>query len=90
MAKEVVVLRNFRDNVLLTNSLGRSFVKFYYEISPSLAGYIGEHEILRSAARLALMPLIYGVKYPKTSVLIFLSNIIAITLTLRIRRLNRT
>jgi len=89
MAKEVVVLRNFRDNVLLQTSPGRSLVKFYYEISPPLADYIREHEILRKAMRFALTPVVYGVKYPKTSVLIFLFSVIAITLTLRGRRPNR-
>jgi hypothetical protein len=89
MAKEVIVLRNFRDNVLLQTSVGRNFVKFYYEISPPLDDYIAEHEILRAATRFALTPLVYGVKYPKTSVLILLSAIIAITLTLRVRRSNR-
>ena len=86
MAKEVVVLRNFRDNVLLQSSVGRTFVKFYCEISPPLADYIGEHEISRTAVRLALTPVVYGVKYPKASVLIFLSSIIPIILTLRLRR----
>jgi hypothetical protein len=62
MAKEVVVLRNFRDNVLSQTSAGRTFVKFYYEISPPLAHYIKEHEILRTHTRLTLTPVVYGVK----------------------------
>lgn len=89
MAKQVVVLSNLRDNVLSKSSLRRSFVKFYYEISPPLADYIGEHEILRTATRLSLTPIAYGVKNPKTSVLIFFSIFIAITLTLGIRKSNR-
>jgi hypothetical protein len=89
IAKEVIVLRNFRDNVLLQTSVVRTFVSSYYEISPPLANYIGEHEVLRTTMRLSLTPLVYGVKYPKRSVLIFLSIFIAITLTLRLRRSNR-
>jgi subtilisin family serine protease len=89
MAKEAVVLRNFRDNVLLQTSPRRSFVKFYYEIAPPLADYIGEHQILRTAMRFALTPVVYGVKYPKTSVLMLLFSVIAMTMTLRGRRSNR-
>jgi hypothetical protein len=84
IAKEVVALRKFRDH---KNSLGRSF-EFYYEISPLIAYYTGGHETLRTAARLALTPVVYSVKYPKTSVLRFLSSIIAITLALLARRSN--
>jgi len=84
IAKEVVALRKFRDH---KNSLGRSF-EFYYEISPLIAYYTGEHETLRTAARLALTPVVYSVKYPKKSVLRLLSSIIAITLALLARRSN--
>jgi len=34
------VFRDFRDNQLLTNSLGKWLVSIYYEIGPSLAKYI--------------------------------------------------
>jgi len=71
--------------MLVTNSLGRSFMAFYYKISPPVANYIGKHEILRTATVIALTPLVDGVKYPKTSALIFLSIFIPITLTLRVR-----
>lgn len=60
MAEAVVVLRNLRDNVLLTNSLGRSSIRLYYEISPPIANFIRNHEILRIATRLALIPVAYG------------------------------
>ena len=89
MANEVVMLRNFRDNVLLQTSGGRSLVKLYYKISPPIAHYIRNNKILKALTRFALMPLIYGIKYPKKFVLIFLFIVINIPLTLKAMISNR-
>jgi len=51
LAEEIEVLRQFRDEVLLQNSLGSQFVNFYYEVSPPLADFISEHELLRTLVR---------------------------------------
>ncbi|HLA04506.1 MAG TPA: CFI-box-CTERM domain-containing protein [Syntrophales bacterium] len=64
MAPDVLLLRNFRDSRLLTNAPGRAFVSFYYRHSPPVADYIARHESLRTATRLALTPVVFGVKHP--------------------------
>lgn len=61
---QVVVLRHFRDNVLMQSAPGRAFVKFYYTYSPPVADFIYEHDLLRLLTRWALTPLIFAVKYP--------------------------
>ncbi len=70
----VMVLRHFRDNVLLQSELGTSFVKFYYIHSPPIADFIAKHDILRLAMRLALTPLIFAVKYPLVFALLFITS----------------
>ena len=58
MAEEVKILKNFRDNVLLTNSLGRSLVKLYYKISTPVADSIAKHDSLRAMVRWSVLPLL--------------------------------
>ncbi len=81
---QVQVLRDFRDTVLLTNVPGRAFVRFYYSVSPPIADYISRHPAARFATRVMLTPLVYGVKYPRTTLALFL--IFAAALTLYVRR----
>lgn len=50
-AKEIDILRDFRDAVLMENSLGKGLVEFYYAVSPPLADIISEHELLRTFVR---------------------------------------
>ena len=54
-AKEIDILREFRDEVLLPNALGAEFVSLYYKSSPPIADFISEHEILRKAMRVAFV-----------------------------------
>ncbi len=50
-APEIGVLRDFRDRVLLPNCLGAQIVAGYYAVSPPIAGFISENELLRTAVR---------------------------------------
>jgi hypothetical protein len=54
-AKEIDILREFRDDVLLPNSLGAELVSFYYKISPPIADFISRHEILRTVVRVGFV-----------------------------------
>jgi len=58
MEPNVKVLRDFRDDVLLTNELGRGFVNLYYAYSPPIADFIARHDALRMMVRWSLLPLI--------------------------------
>jgi hypothetical protein len=53
--KEIDILREFRDEVLLSNSLGAEFVSFYYKNSPPIANFISQHEVLRTVVRLGFV-----------------------------------
>jgi YD repeat-containing protein len=69
----VAALRDFRDEWLLTNTPGRTFVEAYYAISPPVADVIAEYGALRWAARAALAPLVYAVVYPRTAAIALLA-----------------
>lgn len=69
----VQVLREFRDNYLIANSVGSAFVSFYYKTSPPIADYISKHETLRTVTRWALTPIVYGVKYPAGAFMVLIS-----------------
>ncbi|MFC1770226.1 CFI-box-CTERM domain-containing protein [Nitrospirota bacterium] len=71
MAPDVEVLKQFRDEHLMTNSAGKMFVKLYYRFSPPAADFIAGHEGLRTVTRVALAPVVAGVKYPGMALFVF-------------------
>ncbi len=56
-ATPVVLLREFRDRVLLRSSLGESFVNWYYSWSPGAAEWLNLHPVFRCLVLLSLSPL---------------------------------
>jgi hypothetical protein len=54
-AKEIDILREFRDDVLLPNSLGVEFVSLYYKTSLPVAHFISQHDFLRTAVRVGFV-----------------------------------
>jgi len=56
MAKEIEILRKFRDECLLTNPVGEVLVDLYYRVSPPIAELITEHPSLKPIVRVGLLP----------------------------------
>jgi len=54
-AREIDILREFRDKVLLPNSLGAKLISFYYRTSPPIADFISQHEVLRTVVRVSFV-----------------------------------
>jgi len=54
-ARELDILREFRDTVLLPNSLGAKLVSFYYKTSLPIADFISQHEVLRTVVRVSFV-----------------------------------
>ncbi len=67
LAREVSVLRAFRDRILVTSAAGRALVKVYYHLSPPVARVIAGHEALRAVTRAALRPAIAGAGFALAS-----------------------
>ncbi len=58
-AKQVELLKKFRDQKLLTNKAGRAFVRFYYRHSPVIADFIRNKPILCAFVRGMLKPIVW-------------------------------
>jgi uncharacterized repeat protein (TIGR02543 family) len=50
-AKQIDVLREFRDEVLLESTVGSQFVALYYRLSPPIADFIARSDLLRALVR---------------------------------------
>jgi hypothetical protein len=62
-AEQIDVLREFRDVVLLKNTVGSQFVALYYQFSPPVADFIAENSFLRTLVReLLIDPIVWVVE----------------------------
>ena len=62
-AKQIDVLREFRDGVLLKSTVGSQFVALYYQFSPPIADFIAGNELLRTLVRELLVdPIVWVVE----------------------------
>ena len=55
---QVIMLRQFRDKLLLTNAPGQLFTRIYYTLSPPLADFIANTPLLKQGVRIALIPFV--------------------------------
>jgi hypothetical protein len=56
LAEEIQILREFRDEYLLTNPVGGALVDLYYMVSPPVAEFITKHPSLKPIVRVGLVP----------------------------------
>jgi YD repeat-containing protein len=63
-------LRDFREAWLRPHALGRGAIAMYERWSPPLADVIARHPAARGLTRGLLAPIVYGVAYPTTTLLI--------------------
>jgi polyhydroxybutyrate depolymerase len=62
-AKQIDVLRAFRDDVLLKSTVGSRLVDFYYRTSPPIANFISQHSVVRTLVReLLIDPIVWVVQ----------------------------
>ena len=67
IASEIDTLRAFRDKVLVKNSLGSQLVVLYYDVSPPMADFISEHDVLRTLVKeLLVEPVVSLVEVTET------------------------
>lgn len=57
--RHVVVLKRFRDQKLLTNSIGHRLVQTYYRYSPPLADWLAQRPFWRGIVRCFLYPIVW-------------------------------
>ncbi len=57
-------LRAFRDKVLMKSGMGKTLVRFYYSMSPSMVKLFQKYDMLKKVSKVVLVPIIYIILYP--------------------------
>ncbi|MCK5557952.1 MAG: hypothetical protein KAJ01_06215, partial [Candidatus Hydrogenedentes bacterium] len=81
-AKEISVLRDFRDKYLLTNRAGAACVRAYYRLSPPVARFIAARQPLRAAVRVVLAPIVAFARFATSLPVVTWASAIAGLVTL--------
>ncbi|MCL4436939.1 MAG: hypothetical protein M1503_13020 [Thaumarchaeota archaeon] len=61
-SKEIDILRDFRDNVLMKSTYGQRFTEAYYNISPPIAKKVEANYGLKISVRVCLSIIIWFLK----------------------------
>jgi hypothetical protein len=90
-AKELVTLRDFRDQILSRSRVGLAFTRWYYDHSPRYAKMILDHPAARATVRAALVPVVWFAGFtlaygPMRAGLAFLASLILIAALLAFAR----
>ena len=82
LAKEVQILRDFRDQFLLPHLVGQLVVRSYYFTSPPIAAFIEQHPGLKEVVRVALWPAVWWadltVTTPYLGAVVFLGGLVVV------------
>ncbi|MFA5772021.1 MAG: CFI-box-CTERM domain-containing protein [Thermoplasmata archaeon] len=62
MAEEINVLRNWRDDFLLSTKIGTSFVNIYYKTSPPIADFVSSSNLRKAVVRAVINPIVLLMK----------------------------
>jgi hypothetical protein len=95
LERHVQVLRDLRNQYLLTNPLGRTFVLLYYEFSPPIADFIAKNAVLRAVIRVCLYPVAgfrcVALHFSRTGNIMLLLGMLAIVAGMihRVSKMNR-
>jgi|GEM_PF-3995379 len=79
-------LRIFRDRRLNSNELGKTFVEFYYRVSPGLAALISNNPSLQLPSRMLLAPMIWFILDPLKASLVALLALVFVLSPSLVRR----